>query len=146
MKALVLALVLLALPAHADWTASGGYASIQDIDGPDAATGEIAWRRSGWEITGGWVGAQKATGDYGYAGLAKIGEWQGHGWGWFWSAGLAARTWAPGIDDALILPVNFLIGGGVTFGPVRIQIRHMSNAHLRDPNYGQNLLLIGWTF
>lgn len=111
----------------------------------------IVWRDQ-LELTAGYIGPWSGddrgdVDDYGYASAQYIvrlpGSWRLVSIG----AGLMARSTGSGnVDELLPSWWNFSLSAGIDLAHWRVNYRHFSNANMKEPNRGQNLLLLSYRF
>jgi hypothetical protein len=147
MKILAL-LLFVSLPAFADVTVSGGWASIRNLDaeGSDAAAGAITVNYQNIDFTAGYTGRQGETAPYYWGAVEGVLALPLKAVTLRAGGGLGVRTWAEHIEQALHSTVNFSLVAGVDVGRLQFTLRHMSNANISKPNDGQNWLMAGWRF
>lgn len=148
-------ILLVALPAAADCRLSAGMGMGWRWypDEPSVALESSCdvWRDN-IELAAGYIGPWSGDdrGDidgYGYASAAWVVRFHMKHVDPFITAGLMARSTGDGnVDELLPSWWNFSLSAGLDWGKVRVQYRHFSNANLKEPNRGQNLLTIGYRF
>lgn len=116
-----------------------------------AAVGEVSLLldERHWDISAGVIGRQYdgGVGSFGYLSaqrIMRLGELLPLDL--FLGGGLIVRTDAENVTSLLPSAVSFSLSAGWDIGPVRLQYRHASNGGLKDPNRGENWILVGWIF
>lgn len=159
------ALVLVALPtAAADWQWQAGR-SYMDSHGATAAFVDATWAPHPlgigsltWapDLTAGWIEGRDVAryrharygtrDDIWLAGagarfrMGGEGDWYHHLYFSFQAALHTGRT------QALSSPYEFVSTLGWQWQRFSVGIRHISNAGLHDPNRGETMALVGWSF
>ena len=127
------------------WTVSGGIEASHYYSDSRTEVGELSYDLSAggyrFELAGGLIGQQEKVGHFWYGSAQLITS--PLPLGLRFGVGLAARTWTNNIDEALSWPVNFSLSAGIDIERVRIQLRHLSNAGLHEPNWGESWILLG---
>lgn len=161
-----------ALPAG-DFALSAGTATGAYAARLHSLAGELSWRPAGkWDLSAGYIDEQDTPcGACGEGGYVRFQTPEGVEYeyvdpqdaeAYFYLSGTRTFTIELGKDTKIILgaglmvadkttvllsqALNFSLQAGIEYKRVRFQYRHFSNAGTNLPNYGQNLMLIGYQF
>ncbi|GHA82725.1 acyloxyacyl hydrolase [Cognatilysobacter bugurensis] len=136
-------LLLAAAPTvWAEWRVGGGIAD--EIDGRRTGVATLAWSGGAhgqWETMAGFIRERERNGpkprvpEAAFVAFGRRVRWQQ----WSASAGVA---WVSVDNDVLSGHAQILTGVGYDIGPVRLGLRHMSNASTRGRNRGETFALV----
>lgn len=105
-----------------------------------------------WEVAAGYIGPQYSgtpyeISRYVYGSVQYLAGINFEGLRPYLGLGVMYRSEADRVEALLPSALNFSLSAGVDIHRHwRIQVRHFSNAGTREPNRGQNLLLLGYRF
>jgi len=126
------------------WDVSVGYIAKQDEPCNTCENGGLVYfiRPDGTREYVTLTGTQDAD-PYGYLSGTRVFSYRVGDLRLFTGGGLMLATET---NVLISRAVNISLHTGIEYGRVCVQYRHFSNGGTQMPNYGQNLLLIGWNF
>ena len=145
MIAVGLFLVVLAFALFSEEAKSEGYVGLgQTVFNSHIVTGEVGYRTaSNWDVGLQLIG--EGSTDYGRQNevwAASVSHIIKPGWGnYFMRLGVAYVR-----DSPLVGDTNFKLGFGWDFGPVEVELIHMSSASIHTPNRGVDTLMFRTKF
>jgi hypothetical protein len=137
---------------------SGGYSTGYTwVLPPTGIMGEASYLVNDlkWDFSVGFIGTQQLNNnvyvkDYWYASITRVVHW-----GFrdapkvlpYLGFGLSARESSQNVEYLLPQWWNFSLQYGFDYGEHwRVEGRHFSNAGIKEPNRGQNMILVGYRF
>lgn len=157
MKHLLWALVLLAFPGHATEVQVGAtYIYRTPSEGWTAVVSESVGRR--FQLSLGYISEQtcgcptwfdgeqllpREIPENGFFQATRVWRWQPHRFGLEFELG---GVYYLNTNRAVVSNLNFAVAASILYGKWSVGWHHGSNAGSREPNLGQDLLLIGYRF